>query len=590
MTGGAIGIVVLTQMVVLAVPAVAATLAAIRLGVRSEPVLLGIALAASGGGAMLTFWAYMGPRWLGTPCAYALFFGSVAVAVWAWPRARGQRALLRSLAVPLGLWAVGGLFIVYFGLLHGGGENALETATSRFATDPTPFATDSSIPLFFAEWLFAGHHGPTPVFEPEWLFSDRPPLQIGYVLTQHSFGWDAQTLHYETLGVLLQQLWIVGAWAVLVAAKVGRRTRGLVIVGLMLSDVVIVNSFYVWPKLLGSAFVLAALALLLDRHPPTLRRAPGTAVLLGALIGLAYMSHGTAAFGLVPVVVLAIWWGLPDWRWCAAGVAAIAIVVAPWLAYQHWGDPPGTRLAKWALAGSPAIDERGLLETLGDEYGKEGVGGTIDNKLQNFLTMVGGNPINGKPPPEFPPVGPVPREIEQLVSAVGEGNLAEADSRVREIRHYHLLWTLGLLLIGLPVILVGRLRAGWRSGVDWAFARWCALVFAIGTVVWGLLMFGNVAGRALVTQDCLALPLIGMAAVIAGLQATYPRWAAWLVGLNAVTVLALYTPYLGDHPGYSYSGFAIVVASLSIAAFVALSFAWAPEFVKRWWRGSASSG
>ena len=61
-------------------------------------------------------------------------------------------------------------------------------------------------------------------------------------------------------------------------------------------------------------------------------------------------------------------------------------------------------------------------------------------------------------------------------------------------------------------------------------------------LVWGLVMFGNEAGRAIVITASLALPLLGIAGVVAGLRATYPRWSSWFVGANAITVLILYLP------------------------------------------------
>ena len=38
--------------------------------------------------------------------------------------------------------------------------------------------------------MFDGSRARRRIFEPGWLLSDRPPLQIGYVLTQRVFGWD----------------------------------------------------------------------------------------------------------------------------------------------------------------------------------------------------------------------------------------------------------------------------------------------------------------------------------------------------------------------------------------------------------------
>ena len=138
MSGGSILALTVVQMVVAAVPAIAAVLLAIRRGVREVPILLALALAASGAAAMLTFWAYYAGQGIGSACAYATFFGSVGAIVWSWPVVGAQRQLLRRLAVPLGLWALASLFVVFFGFLHGGTEAAIQTASDAFLHQPRP--------------------------------------------------------------------------------------------------------------------------------------------------------------------------------------------------------------------------------------------------------------------------------------------------------------------------------------------------------------------------------------------------------------------------------------------------------------------
>lgn len=579
MSGGALFTLAAVQLALTAVPGIAAVLVALRRGVRRESVLLAIALAASGAAAMLTFWIYYLLPWAGELCAYSVFFGSVALIAWAWGGVSTHRDLLRRLAVPLGLWILGTFFMVFFGFLHGGGFAAVETASFRFSTNPSQMASDSFIPLFFSDWMFSGHPGSPPIFEPEWLFSDRPPLQIAYVLTQRPFGWDAETLHYEVLGIVLQQLWIVGLWALLTAARVAARTRALVMVAALVGDVAIANSFYVWPKLLGAAFVLAALALLAVPRERALREQPWLVVLLAVLAGLALLAHGTSVFGLVPLAAIALWQGLPHWRWLAAGAAVLLVLLVPWMAYQQYGNPPGNRLLKWHIAGVMEIDERGTVETIVDEYQEAGVGGTLENKLHNFFHMVGGDPASPTPRAGEIPHGDVVTEIGDVLDALGNGELGVATSKVREIRYWHLLWTFGLLMLAAPLIAYGRLRGRWRDAEDWWFARLCLVFFAIGAVAWGLLMFGNGAARTVVLQGSLAIPLIGLAGLVAGLRATYPRWADWLVGANVVTTLALYWSTLAPRPSAltpdnSVELFELVAAAACLLGFVMLAFSW----------------
>jgi len=569
--GGTLLVIAVVQLALTAAPGVAATLLSVKLGVRNVPVLLGIGLAGSGVVAMLTFWVYYYVPHAGGLCAYAVLFGSIALTVWVWPAVSGRRDLLRKLSVPLGLWVLASLFILFFGFLHGHIED-IQVPQYRFSTQPSLFASDNLIPWFFSDWMFKGGPGSPPIFEPGWLLSDRPPLQIGYVLTQRVFGWDERMTHYEVIGVVLQQFWVIGMWALLIAARVSRRTRSLAMVAPLVSDVVLMNGFFVWPKLLGAAFVLAALALVVVPGQSTLRSHPLTVVLLGALAGLAYLSHGTSVFGLIPLAAIALWKGLPNWRWLAAGAAAISLLVLPWIAFQHYENPPGDRLLKWQLAGVPSPDdERGTVEALLDEYGREGVGGTVENKLQNFLTMVGGNPLD-RPPEEGHPFGDVGTEYGDAFSATMEGNLAEATSKIREVRYWHLLWTLGILIFALPVIAVGRMRGHSRDGPDWRFARFCLLVCGIGALVWGLLLFGNEVGRTIVIAGSMALPLLAMVGVVAGLRATYPRLVNWFVGANVLTVLILYLPKLAPVTDNHISGFAAIAAGAALTGFLKLAF------------------
>lgn len=570
MSGGALLLLAVVQLVLTAVPGVATTLLGVRFGVRNVPVLLCIGLAGTGTLAMLTFWTYyLVPR-AGGPCAYAVLFGSIAAIVWAWPNVSRQRALLRQLSLPLGLWALAALFIVFFGYLHGGTEYPLVAPSGRFAMQPSLFTGDHMVPLFFSDWMFAGSHGSPPDFY-GWLMSDRPPLQIGYVLTQRIFGWDSVGGHYMMLGIGLQQLWVIGMWALLTAARVSRRTRSLAIVAALVSDVAITNAFFVWPKLLAASFVLAALALLVAPGESPLRRQPLTIVLLGTLVGLAFLSHGTAVFGLIPVAAIALWRGLPNWRWFSTALAATLVFILPWVAFQHYADPPGNRLLKWSLAGVVEIDKRGAVETIADEYRRVGLVGALDNKFKNFLTMVGGSAFD-RPPQKGEPFDNVINEIGDTVSAVAHGKFAVAISRVREIRYWHLLWTLGLLMFALPVIAFGRLRRQWRNDPDWRFARLSLIACGVGTIAWGLLEFGNEAGRAIVIASCLAIPLLAIAGIVAGLRATYPRLASWFVGANAITVLLLYTPMVVPTVNNSYSGFAAIATVASLIAFAKLAF------------------
>jgi hypothetical protein len=535
-------------------PGVAAALFAARRGVGSVPVLLAIALAASGVVAMLSFWAFYAEPLIGESFAYFTVLGSVALSVWALHGGHLDSHLLRRLATPLALWALGSTFLVFLGFLHGG-HDPLDMATLRFSGQ---LPSDNAIPHFYGEWFFEhGHRGAPPIFPGEWSASDRPPLQVGYVLSQRPFGWGgSRDLHYQVLGVVLQQLWIVGLWALLVAARIGRTTRALAIVAVLVSDVAIVNGFFVWPKMLPAAMLLAAAALVVTPMWSELRRNLWAAPLVATLFALAMLGHGSSIFGIIPLALVAAFRGLPSWRWL--GVAALAgmLLIGPWSAYQKYGDPPGNRLIKWQIAGVPEIDSRGVAETIVDSYREAGIGGTLHNKAENFVQISGG--------------GPMAEHIDEGVSAIEDGDLALFVEDVRAIYFFNLLPSLGLLLF-VPLAMVAMRRRRRLHPAEWSFALTCFAVFAVGALAWGLLLFGNAAARTVIHQGSYLLPVLGLCGAVVGLRAVLPRFAIYFVGLSALLSLALYVPALQPEPGTGYSLFATLIAAASLLGFGALA-------------------
>jgi hypothetical protein len=537
-----------------ALPGAAASLFAARLGVRRVPLLLALGLAATGAVAMLAFWACYADPTLGKSFSFLVLFGSPLLIGYALWGGALDRDLLRALAAPLALWALGSTFLVFLGFVHGDTDLALQTAATRFSR---PLPGDNDLPHAFAEWFYVhGHHG-HPVYPGEWLASDRPPLQIGYLLAQRPFQIFGNALNYQVTSVVLQQLWIVGLWALLLAARLGRVTRGLIMVTVLLSDLALLNGFFVWPKLLPAAMLLAAAALVLTPLWEELRLDLRAAALVGLLLGLAMMGHGSSVFGVIPLAFVAAWRGLPSWRWIAVAVAAGLVLQLSWSAYQKYGEPPGNRLTKWTLAGIPEIDDRGVGEAIVDSYREAGLGGALHNKAENFVTMVGG--------------GPAWESAERAVDSVGEGGWAEAVRELRAILFYDFFPSLGLLLAAPLLMLAGRRRARERPP-EWSFALLCFAVVAVGCLFWGLLAFGNLAARTVVHIGSYALPILAFAGAVAGLRAVVPRFAVWYTAIAAALMLAVYVPVLDPLPGTSYSFWAALLAAAALAAFGALAF------------------
>ena len=537
-------------------PGAAAALVAARRGVTKIPVLLATALAVSGAVAMLGFWMYFAEPTIGKVYSWTILLASITLVGASLGGNGVPGAVLRQLGIPVALWALGSSFLIFLGFLHGGTNDPIALAAYRFSSGVLP--SDNDIPRFFAAWFYVHGHSPRPpVYPPNWLFSDRPPLQVGYVLMQMPFGWDTHSLNYEIVGVVLQQLWIVGLWALMLAARVGRVTRALAMVVVLLSDLAIVNGFFVWPKLLPAAMLLAAAALLLTSEWRDARHNAATGALVGALFAVAMLGHGSSVFGIIPLALIAAVRGLPSLRWLVAAAVVGVVLLVPWSEYQKHGDPPGNRLTKWMLAGMAQPDNNSTLHDVVTAYRAAGFGGTLHDKAENFVTMAGG--------------GPMADELKTAVNSLESGHLATADGQIRAILFFNLFPSFGLMLIAPVLMLIARWRCRIRSS-EWTFALSCYLVLAIGAIAWGLLLFGNPLSATYIHQGTYALPMFGFCAAVAGLRASFPRVAIYVVAANALFSLLIYTPPLHPLPETSYSGLAMGVAALSLAGFVMVAF------------------
>jgi hypothetical protein len=544
-------------------PGIAAALLATRRGLVSVPVTLVIALVASGATAFASFWAYYASPTVGQGWDFLLLAGSILAIGWIWREGSLDRDRLKPLAVPLGLWVSGSCFVIFLGFLHGGVDHAIPMSALRFSGQ---LPSDNDIPRYFTEWFAThGHANPPPAYPPDWLMSDRPPLQIGYTLAQRGFFHTERELHYVIVCVIVQSLWIVGMWAVLVAAQLRARTRGLAMFAAMVSDVALVHGFFVWPKLIAAAFLLAALAIAISPAWTRSRHDVRIAALIGALLALAMLSHGSSIFGVIPLALLAAYRGLPSWRWIAVAALAGAALMGPWMAYQHYANPPGNRLLKWQLGGDIALDSKGTLEAIEDGYSEVGWEGALENKEDNFGEMIGWPRVEN--------------EYDWVVKGFDEGKPGLSAASFRWLRFFSLLPFVGIFLIAPFAMIAARRRAG-RNREEWRFALLSFAFVGVACLFWGLLLFGTPDSRATIHVGSLAVPLMAVVGCVAGLRSVFPRLAAWVVGLNVLMVMVLYTPSLTPEPGSSYSPITALLALASLAAIALLTLGRPPTRTK----------
>jgi hypothetical protein len=530
--------------ILIGLPAIAAVLLAMRRGLKSVPLLIAVGLVASGVLSYLAFWAYYGDENLGTTYDFFLFGGSLLAIGFCWKEGGLDRDILRQLRTPLLLWIFGSAFVLFFGFLHGGNENAITTAAYRFSGE---LPSDNDIPRYFSEWFAThGHQSPPIEYPGGWLVSDRPPLQIGYVLAQRGFVNTAQGLHYQIICVIENALWIPAMWALLVAVPLRDLTRKLAMLVAMISDIAIVHGFFVWPKLIAAAFLLASLAVILSPQWSRDRRDWRVAALIGALLALSMLSHGSSVFGVIPLVIFAAFRGIPNWRWLAAAAAALLLVYVPWSAYQKYADPPGNRLLKWQLGGETEINSEGTLEAIENGYSKQGFDGAVDLKIENFDEMVG--------------ISRSQEEWKAGIDGLDQGKPGVALAKIRWDRFFCLFPFLGLLLLGPIAMIIAWLTKkrrdpdGWRERDEMRFALLCFAFFVVACISWGLLLFGTPEARTTIHVGSLAVPLVGAVGCVIGMRSVYPRAGIVLAIVNVLFVLALYAPSLEPQvEGTSYS-------------------------------------
>ena len=162
------------------------------------------------------------------------------------------------------------------------------------------------------------------------------------------------------------------------------------------------------------------------------------------------MGHGSSVFGIIPLAIVAAWRGLPSWRWLGVAVLVGIVVMAPWSAYQKWGDPPGDRLTKWTLAGGSRwrrtehrrSDQQGLLGSRVQRH--------VDNKWENFKEMLG-----------------IERGLGNRPRTPSKGASKTPFRDLRVMNFFFLLPSFTLLLLA-PIAMLLFCRRRDRAGPEWS--------------------------------------------------------------------------------------------------------------------------
>jgi hypothetical protein len=226
---------------------------------------------------------------LSVPAGLVLSFACLAIVIISLVRhVRGGESAPRELIQALTLAGLFGLtyLTLFFWYVP---KYTADVPAEIFFEWPRPH--DQKIPLMFAEAIYQRLPTRTGKDLWGWYFSDRPPLQAGFVLLfSPLWGLADRAIIYQGVGTALQASCIAALWVMLRSLSFHYRETLLAVVMVGASGFVYFHSIYVWPKLLAATFVLIAMAPLVGAFLARAGLDVAAAVLAAAAAALAMLA------------------------------------------------------------------------------------------------------------------------------------------------------------------------------------------------------------------------------------------------------------------------------------------------------------
>ena len=322
---------------------------------------------------------------------------------------------------------------------------------------------DDQLPRMFADRIAASRF--TGPIDDHWLASDRPPLQTALLLMLRPFLAQAG-LAREVVETLCQLMWLPALAALGGVLRLGRKAVFFGLLFCTTSGFFLVNSIYVWPKLMAAALVVTAVAVVIEFDREGGARRIRIAAMAGALLALGTLAHGGVWFSLLALPALPVARSALR-RFGIRGLVVVGMTFlvtgAPWTAYKRFVEPPGNRLVKWHLAGDKAVDTRSAFEAVTDAYSKTPFADIAKARWENAKTVA------LVPPP-----------------MTGE----HSDAYLRRLQFFYFVPAIGLPLVGALWMLflrrTGAADAGAKGLILFSFATvavWVALMFSPGSTI-----------------------------------------------------------------------------------------------------------
>ena len=270
-----------------------------------------------------------------------------------------------------------------FSLSYGDSTSIQKTAATIF-THELPI--DNFLPKIFADQVYSQNLSKPMIGD--WLSSDRPPLQAGQFLFFYKLfsGSDAG---YQLMSMLLQAYCLIPLILLInFTIKENNTLRFLVFISLAFSSVILVNSIFVWPKLVAGGALLFITYILLNIELFKNKTMP--IILSATLAMISMLAHSGSIFALIPIAIISLFIFKPKIRGILAATSIAILMFGPWIFYQKKIDPPGDRLIKWHLAGQIEINSISFADAVKEAYMTTPSKNIIAAKISNFKNLFKG--------------------------------------------------------------------------------------------------------------------------------------------------------------------------------------------------------
>ena len=369
---------------------------------------------------------------------------------------------------------------------------------------------DNSIPLDLAKGFEAGRI-PSPLHG-DWLSSDRPPLQAAfYMATPGYWLFGTNDFTYEPVGIWLQLTILIGAFLLVRSMGFPLLNASIVMLVVFLTPITLVNSIYVWPKLIAATYLCLSVGLHFYRD----RSSKLCGFLVGSSSALSFLAHGSSGFALVGMGITAIILRrIGSKSYIIAAIISFALIYSPWLAYQKYADPPGNRLLSYSFSEFKELKDlgsRGPLQAIAESYAKLSLGEILTRKFNNVSVSYRG----------YFDVFQISAKVFKSLVAKNTSYVKEAVKGIRALQFFGVVAGSGLFGMGfilIPVMLFSSILAP------------IALVNISTLFVWWLLIYDN--GGAVLHVGSYFVEISIVASLAAYLLQYYSYLAIFLVAMH----------------------------------------------------------